>query len=181
MSLAKRAKTQAEFDTEAILQYVNARDGAFPMEELADKLLKDGWKVPIPSQRRILTRRLTKQARELREVDPQNRKVRSMHAKRIHKIGPRGKEQLEIVWDHINRMDWHHALTSFQQRFDNHQRQDRALDRDIASFNDNNPSATEHKLQKEMLFMADEREEQIVEKIEQDAPKKKRRKKRKPR
>jgi hypothetical protein len=177
MSLAKRAKTQAEFDAEAIISYERERAGAFPMEELADKLLGEGWKVKRPSDRTLLTRRLKKCARELREVDPQNRKVRSMHAKKIEKIGPDGQRTFEIVWDHIYSMEFHHALASFQQRFENGQRQDRALDRDIASFNDNNENAIGHPIQKEMFAMADEREEQIVEAIEQDAPPKKRTKK----
>lgn len=173
MSRAKLAKTQAEFDEEAILQYDREQGRPFPMEELAQNLINQGWKVRIPSAAVVLTRRLKRRARELREVDPQKRKVRSMHAAKVSKIDEDGQQIFEVVWAHIKTMDSHHALTSFQQRYENHKKQDRALDRDMASYNDNNPNAAEHKIQKEMLFTLDEREEQVVETIKKKPAKKK--------
>lgn len=167
MSRAKLVKkTQADFDAEAIRAYEQQTERPFPMEELADHLLAEGWEVRIPSKRMVLARRLKQCAREMREQDAQKRKVRSMIAAKIPKINDKGEPTSEVVWDHIHGMSWDHAITAFKQRLDNHQRQDRALDRDIGSFNDNNPNAREHKIQKEMLFTYDEPAEQIVEKIE---------------
>ncbi|HEX3998552.1 MAG TPA: hypothetical protein VHX65_08395 [Pirellulales bacterium] len=172
MSLAKQGRTQAEYDEEAILQHEREHDGAFHMEELAAKLLSEGWEVKIPSPKAILTRRLKRRSRELQGYDKQNRKRRIMHANKVVKIGPDGEPKTEVVWDHIDNMAWDHALSAFQQRFENTQKQDHALERDMGSFNDNNPNAVEHKIQKEMLFTYGDRQEQVVEKIEQDVPSK---------
>ncbi len=135
------------------------------MEELTAVLLYQGWKVRVPSPQAVLTRRLKRVARSIREVDPQERKVRSIIAAKIPKPGPNGEMTTEVQYDHIHGMSWTHALTAFKQRCENYTRQDNATDRDIASFNDSNPNAKQHKITKQMLLSFDGNVEQLVETI----------------
>jgi hypothetical protein len=172
MSRAKVAKTQQDFEGEAILNFEKEHDGPFRMEELAAELIANGWEVKVPTREAILTRRLKRRARELREVDAQKRKVRSIIAAKIMKPGPDGEMVTEVQYDHIHGMTWTHALTAFKQRCDNHTRQNNALDRDIGSFNDNNPNARDHKITKQMLLSFEGEAAQLVETIkESDAAK----------
>jgi hypothetical protein len=180
MSKAKAAKTQDEFDKEAILKFQNEHDGPFRMEELAAQLLKEGWKVKVPSEQTILTRRLKSAARDIHAVDKQRRKHRTIIAAKISKIGPDGEPTTEVQYDHIHSMTWTHALTAFKQRNDNKTRLDNALDRDIGSFNDNNPNAKDHKITKQMLIDFDGSAEQLIETIK-ESDDTKRRAKKKPR
>lgn len=167
---SKHSKTLADYEEEAILKYEKEHSGAFSMEEVADELLADGWEVNVPSKKAVLTKRLKRRARELRSTDEQGRKVRTMHAAKITKHEAGGGEVTEVVYDHRLGMSFEHALTSFQQRYENCSKQEKSLWRDLDSFNDNNPNAKLQKIQKEFLFIdGDVEETQEVETIQESA------------
>lgn len=172
MSRTRLNKTIAEYEEEAILRYANEHPESFEMEDLSAELLADGWDVSVPSKKAVLTKRLKQRARELRTKDKKGRKVRSMHAARTTMGEADGSKTTSVKYAHIYSMSFDHAYISFRQRFENNQKQDNALWRDVDSFNDYNPNAGLQKIQKELFCPDDEQEEQVVEILEETPPKK---------
>jgi hypothetical protein len=171
VSRTRPNKTIAEYEEEAILKYVNEHSESFEMEDLSEELLADGWDVSIPSKKTVLTKRLKQRARELRTKDKQGRKVRSMHAAKTTREEADGSKTTSVKYAHIYSMSFDHAFISFRDRFENNQKQDNALWRDVDSFNDYNPNAGLQKIQKELFCLDDEQEEQVVEILEEILPK----------
>src|SRR4051812_25029940 len=102
MSVVRAAKTQQEFDIEAIVEFKRKHEGSFRMEQLATQLLAEGWAVKIPSPKAVLTRRLKTAARQIHHIDQQKRKVRTIIAAKVSKMGPAGEQVSETLYDHIN-------------------------------------------------------------------------------
>lgn len=172
MSRTRLNKTRAEFEEEAILNYASEHPESFDMGDVADELLADGWEVSIPSKKSVLIRQLKQRARELRTKDKKGRKVRSMHAAKTTMEEADGSKTTSVKYAHIFSMSFDHAYISFRQRFENNQKQDNALWRDVDSFNDYNPNAGLQKIQKELFCPDDEQEEQVVEILEETPPEK---------
>ena len=68
------------------------------------------------------------------------------------------------MWDHIHEMSLDHALTSFDQRDANINKQKRSASRDLQSCLENNPNVAGHESQFQFDFMT---EEQTVEEIQE--------------
>jgi hypothetical protein len=108
--------------------------------------------------------------RNARIGDPQGRKVREMLPVRVEAVDARGNRMFQVAWDHIHEMSLDHALTAFDQRDINIEKQKRSATRDLQSCLENNPNVTGHESQFQFAFMTEETESQLVELAEDSGP-----------
>lgn len=168
MSTKSLAKTVAEQWEYTLQQYQKERPGAFCDDDLLDWALENGYAdLPKPNPRAVLKRDLKKTLRAARMHDPQGRKVRAMLPIRVDAMDANGQRIFEVVWDHIHKMSLDHALTTFDQRDVNINKQKRSATRDLESCLENNPNVAGHKLQFQFDFMTEEPEVQVVETVEE--------------
>ncbi len=168
MSRKSLAKTGAEYWEFVWKQFKNDHPGAFSDDALLDWALENGYAdLPRPNPRTILKRELKKALRAARIHDPQGRRVREMLPVRIDAVDAAGNRMFEVIWDHIHEMTLDHALTSFDQRDTNINKQKRSAGRDLQSCLENNPNVAGHESQFLFDFMTEELEAQVVEEIQE--------------
>jgi hypothetical protein len=113
-------------------------EGPVTMREVADWAIQEGlWRPPTASAVDQLARELSAAARTEFVTDPQGRRVRRMHARRMEVQSRTGEMKQETFWDDIQNAAPEHMHMAFQQRrrlvlSDCHQ-----LQIDVASYNDN--------------------------------------------
>lgn len=90
--------------------------------------------------------------RSKRRTDDQGRRVRAMHAAKYPRMDKNGQLFFETMWDDGETMSADHAHVSFTQRWYQIAGECRSLKRDMDSWNDNNPNAVGHKIQKSFNF-----------------------------
>ncbi|MHC4401184.1 MAG: hypothetical protein ACYTG0_16035 [Planctomycetota bacterium] len=152
-------------------EYQSEHPGAFADDDLLDWALKqDLVDLPRTNPRALLKRQLKRALRAARIRDPQGRKVREMLAVKTEAMDANGNRIFEVVWDHIHEMSLDHALTSFDQRDRNINKQRLVATKDVQSCLDNNPNVVGHESQFVFDFMTEETEAQIVETIEDSGP-----------
>jgi len=160
------AKPYSQNLLDYIAEYRREHPGEVRMEDVADWMIEeDLWDPPKRGVHGLLTKDLKRVARESRIEDPQGRKVRAMHAAKTERVDANGNKIFDVVWDHLFEMSHDHALKSFFQRHDNIAKQCNALNRDVQSYNDNNPNAEGREIQLEFDFMVNEAAEDVVEEI----------------
>jgi hypothetical protein len=174
MSKASVAKTYTESLFDLIAEY-RAESGAqpFSMMDIATWAIQNRKWSPQPrSLMRELAKHLSKVAKLRHHTDPQGRSVRTFHAARFERSIASGQRIFDVVWDHILSMSLDHARISFEQRREQLAGGCRSLDRDVRSFNDNNPNASGREVQMsfDFTFEVETRHEQVVEQISSDEP-----------
>jgi transposase InsO family protein len=174
MSIQSLAKERDEYLVDFIEDYRRKHPGELQMEEVAAwAIAEDLWEPRPQNPVRQLARELRRVARKMRVEDPQGRKVRAMHAAKHQRVDANGNKVFDVVWDYLFTMSDDHALKSFTQRGENIRKQCDALNRDIESFNDNNPNAEGREIQLKFAFMVEKPVDQAVHAIEESAiPKK---------
>ncbi len=168
MSTKSLAKTSVEYWRFVRKQYQKEHSGAFSDDKLLDWALENGYAdLPKPNPRAILKRELKRALRAARIHDLQGRKVREMLPAMIEAVDSAGNRVFEVMWDHIHEMSLDHALTSFDQRDANINKQKRSASRDLQSCLENNPNVAGHESQFEFDFMTEKSEVQVVEEIQE--------------
>jgi len=157
--------TRAEYWESLWRRFRSKHPGAFSDDALLDWALKEG-RVDLPclNPRAALKRELKRALRAARIRDPQNRRVREMLPM---KVKDEDGKVVDVVWDHIHQMSLDYALTTFDQRDIDINKQRQAASRDAQSCLDNNPNVVGHESQFQFDFMLEEREEQIVETVQE--------------
>ena len=87
-----------------------------------------------------------------RRTDAQGRRVKAMHAAKYPRMDKSGQLRFETMWDDGETMIADHAHVSFTQRWYQIAGECRSLKRDMDSWNDNNPNAVGHEIQKSFNF-----------------------------
>jgi hypothetical protein len=147
-------------------EYRKGHPGRFSDDGLLDWALKKGYvDLPRPNPRAILRRQLKGVLRSARIRDPQGRKVREFLPVRTDAVDMAGNKVFQVIWDHIHEMSLEHALTAFDQRDANINRQKRSARRDLHSCLENNPNVEGHGSQFLFDFMTEGTEPQVVEEI----------------
>jgi len=160
------AKTGPEYWKYVLQQFKKEHSGAFSDDALLDWAVENGYAdLPKPNPRAILKHELKRTLRAARIHDLQGRKVREMLPARVDAVDAAGNKVFEVMWDHIHEMSLEHALTSFDQRDTNINKQKRSASRDVQSCLENNPNVVGHESQFQFDFMTEEPEIQVVEGI----------------
>ena len=170
MSRTVLAKTRSDALIDFIDEYQKEHRGPVRMENVAKWVIDHGlYDPPFRNPAKELARELRKAAREKRIEDAQGRRVRAMHAAKAERVDANGNRIFDVVWDHIHDMSADHATRSFTQRCENIAKQSNALNRDVQSFNDNNPNAPPGGIQLtfDAIWSTPEPSEQIVEEIQE--------------
>ncbi len=166
MSKTRIKKSYGDLLLDLIEQYREEHQNKpFNMDDLADWAFETGGHDIVRlSAKRELKRNLTKAARKKKTRDTQGRLVREFHAAKYPRVDENGNMILEAVWDHINAMSFDHAALSF---IDGRRGQlsggCKSLKADIDSFNDNNPNATQDKIQISFDFTFDVEDDEADE------------------
>ncbi len=168
MSRKSLARTGLEYWKFVLQQYRKVHPGAFSDDRLIDWAIENGYAdLPKPNPRAILKRQLKRTLRAARIHDQQGRKVREMLPARVEAVDDAGNRVFEVMWDHIHEMTLDHALTSFDQRDENINKQKHSAARDLRSCLENNPNVAGHEKQFQFDFMTEGPEEQVVEEIQE--------------
>ena len=168
MSTKSLAKTGTEYWIFVRKLFQKEHPGAFSDDKLLEwAFANDYVDLPKPNPRAILKRELKRTLRTARIHDLQGRKVREMLPARIEAVDAAGNRVFDVMWDQIHEMTLHHALTSFDQRDANINKQNRSASRDLQSCLKNNPNVAGHESQFQFDFMAEESEVQVVEEIQE--------------
>ncbi len=169
--LRKRlAKTQDEQYWELMDAYYR-QFGRYTMESVAAWILENGL-LPEPriSPKKLLTRILKQAARRRRFKDPQGRAVRKMLPAKHQMVDENGNLFMDVVWDYLHEMSLDHALTAFQQRDENIDKQKLAATKDLQSCLDNNPNVRGHERQFVFGFLLEAPQQIVVETIAETKP-----------
>ncbi len=176
MSTVRTKKRYSDALMDIIEQYRKENPGRpITMQEVAQWAVIHGqWYPKRRNPTRELAKDLARASRSKYTTDPQGRSVRAMHAARYERVDENGNRIIDVVWDHIYEMSLDHAEVSFEQRYQQMADEARALDRDMNSFNDNNPNAADGFIQKTFDFTLELQEphEQVVQEIPSVSPRK---------
>ena len=148
-------KTLSKNLNEQLLNIVDAyivQGGAEPvdLDELARFAINNGhWKRHAGTLLQLCKRDFARAFREKRHTDPQGREVRTYHAKKERDSDGR---QL-VFWADMRTAPLEHMEVAFQQRRNQIVGNCRQLNRDVDSYNDNNPEG------KKIQMMLDFRED----------------------
>ena len=168
MSVVRVAKAYRDCLVEFVRDYQGKHPGPVNLKHVATWLLdNDICGLPRRSQVNQLAKELAAAARAKRITDLQGRRVRAMHAVKAERVDANGNRIFDVVWDHIHEMSADHATASFTQRHSNIEKQCVSHNRDVQSFNENNPNARDIQLTFEYIFdhAIEEPGPQVVEKI----------------
>jgi hypothetical protein len=168
MATTQTRKSYQDALDEIVDQYLLAH-GNRPIEiwRVAEWAIAQGlWEPRRHNPTRELAKQLARALRTRRVTDPQGRSVRAMHAVRYERVDQNGNRISEAVWDYIFQMSREHAERSFDQRWQHIADKSESLQKDIASFNDNNPNAGDRPIQKTFDFtdaLRDSHEQEVDE------------------
>jgi hypothetical protein len=123
--------------------------------------------LPRLNPRAILRRRLKGVLRSARIRDPQGRIVREFLPVRTDAVDAAGNKIFAVIWDHLHEMSLEHALTAFDQRDANINRQKRSARRDLQSCLENNRNMAGHEQRFLFGFTTEDAEPHVVEEVQE--------------
>ena len=157
MSKTGTRKSYHEQLQDLIIEYRQLHGDQFTIEDVAEwAFSNERHDIVRSSAKKELKRNLAKAAAKKKIKDSQGRRVREYHSAKYPKVDANGQMLMESIWDHIQSMSYDHAALSFiVGRRGQLAGGCKSLKHDSASFNDNNPNASEDKIQINFDFTFD--------------------------